>query len=71
METITRKRRMDTSKWISGYEHGSSSIDEFFAEAFTQAKMKELEIELPSKYGSDFTYSNMVLAIVNKYLKKV
>lgn len=63
--------KTDTSKWISGYEHGSSSIDEFFAEAFTQAKMKELEIELPSKYGSDFTYSNMVLAIVNKYFKKV
>ena len=62
--------KQDTSRWISGYEHGSSSIDEFFAEAFTQAKLKEMVIKLPSEYGSDFTYSKKVLTTVDKYFKK-
>lgn len=62
--------KQDISRWISGYEHGSSSIDEFFAEAFTQAKLNEMGIKLPSKYGSDFTYSKKVLAAVDKYFKK-
>lgn len=62
--------KQDTSRWISGYEHGSSSIDEFFAEAFTQAKLKEMGIKLPSEYGSDFTYSKKVLTTVDKYFKK-
>lgn len=62
--------KQDISRWISGYEHGSKSIDEFFAEAFTQAKLNEMGIKLPSKYGSDFTYSKKVLATVDKYFKK-
>lgn len=62
--------KQDTFRWISGYEHGSSSIDEFFAEAFTQAKLKEMGIKLPSEYGSDFTYSKKVLTTVDKYFKK-
>ena len=60
----------DTSRWISSYEHGSRSVDEFLAEAFTHAKMIEKGIDLPDKYGKDMTYSGKVLEIVNKYFKK-
>lgn len=58
------------SMWISGYEHSSMSIDEFFAEAFTQAKMAERGIDLPSHYGQDMTFSSKVLGITDKYFKK-
>ena len=61
---------MDTTRWISFYEHSNKSVDEFLAEAFTQAKAKQLGLSLPSYYGNDLTYSNKVLAIVNKYFKK-
>lgn len=57
----------DTSRWISTYEHSSRSVDEFMAEAFTHAKMRELGLPIPSKYGKDFTYSRRVLDAVNKY----
>lgn len=60
----------DSSRWISAYEHSSTKTDEFFAEAFTQAKMTEKGIELPAAYGKDLTYSNKVLEIVDKYFKK-
>lgn len=60
----------DTSRWISTYEHASRDIDEFMAEAFTHAKLKELGLELPSKYGKDFTYSRKVLKVISKYFKK-
>lgn len=57
-------------KWISSYEHSSRSIDEFFAEAFTHAKMKEMGLEIPEKYGKDFTFSQQVFDITNKYFGK-
>lgn len=60
----------DTSRWISSYEHSSRSVDEFFAEAFTQAKMSKLKLELPPKYGADLTYSNKVLEVIDKYFNK-
>lgn len=62
----------DTSRWISSYEHSErkSADDEFFAEAFAHATMKELGIDIPTKYGVDFTYSNQVLEIVRKYFGK-
>lgn len=61
----------DTKRWISSYEHSEMKFpDEFFAEAFTQAKMVELGMELPSKYGTDLTYSKKVLEITDKYFKK-
>lgn len=60
----------DSSRWISSYGHSAKKLDEFFAEAFTQAKMKELGLEIPSKYGSDLAYSKQVLETVNKYFKK-
>ncbi len=59
----------DVSRWISSYEHSSTKTDEFFAEAFTQAKMTEKGFELPKAYGKDLTYSNKVLEIVDKYFK--
>lgn len=58
----------DSSRWISSYAH--TSTDEFMAEAFTHAKMKELKIDIPAHYGNDFTYSKEVLEAVNKYFKK-
>lgn len=60
----------DTKRWISSYEHGERSADEFMAEAFAYAKAKELGFELPSKYGEDSKYANMVLEVINKYFKR-
>ena len=53
---------------ISAY--ADKSIDEFLAEAFTQAKMKKLGFELPESYGTDTKYSNQVLELVDKYFGK-
>lgn len=60
----------DPSRWISAYEHSSGSLDEFMAEAFTHAKMREMGLEIPGKYGSDFTYSERVLETVDRYFAK-
>lgn len=60
----------DTGRWISAYEHANKSVDEFFAEAFAHAKMLELGIEIPKKYGKDFTYSKRVLEAVDRKFKK-
>ena len=60
----------DSSKWISSYEHSSKQIDEFFAEAFTQAKMTEMGLELPKKYGNDLTFSKKVLEVTDRYFRK-
>ncbi len=55
----------DTSRWISQY--ANQSDDEFLAECFAHAIMREKNIDIPSQYGNDFEYSNMVLQIVRKY----
>lgn len=60
----------DPSRFISGYEHSSKSVDEFFAEAFTHAKLREMGLPIPDKYGQDFTYSQRVLDTVDRYFKK-
>ena len=60
----------DSKRWISAYEHSNKALDEFAAEAFAQAKMKQMGIALPDKYGTDTTYSDQVLAVVDKYFKK-
>lgn len=60
----------DTARWISSYEHSAKAVDEFYAEAFTHAKMKQMGISIPSNYGNDFTYSEKVLEITDKYFKK-
>lgn len=73
IERIRRAYKKDAGdnplKWISSYEH-SGSIDEFFAEAFTSAKAKEFNIDLPNSYGKDNEYSKEVLKVIDKYFKK-
>ena len=59
----------DFKKRISAYAE-SKKIDEFMAEAFTQAKAAEMNIKLPDTYGEDLTYSNIVLSVIDKYFKK-
>lgn len=56
------------AKSITGY--ANENADEFFAEAFAHAKMRELGYENPLGFGTDFTYSQQVLDTVNKYFKK-
>ena len=46
------------------------SVDEFFAEAFTVAKGKQMGIELPDHYGENLEYPMQVLNVVDKYFKK-
>lgn len=60
----------DSSRWISSYEHSHKKLDEFLAEAFTQAKMAEIGLPLPDKYGNDLTYSQQVLEIIDNYFKR-
>lgn len=62
----------DSSRWISAYEHseGKNKYDEFMAEAFTLAKLKQMGLKIPSNYGKDFTYADKVLEIVDRYFKK-
>lgn len=60
----------DATRWISSYEHSSKGHNEFLAEAFTHAKAREMGIDLTKHYGSDYTYSQQVLDIVDKYFKK-
>ena len=62
-------KNQDVLRYISTYEHASRDIDEFLAEAFAHAKAKELGLDLPKKYGNDFTYSDKVLKIVDRYFK--
>ena len=60
----------NTEKWISTYEHGSNSVDEFMAEAFTLATLDEYGIEVPGKYGNGLEYAKKVLAIIKRYFAK-
>lgn len=60
----------DSKKRISAYADSQNILDEFMAEAFTMAKAKELGIALPDTYGSDYTYADMVLKVINKYFKR-
>ena len=60
--------RKDNKLSISAYSHKDS--DEFLAEAFCHAKLKELGLDKPWNYGDDYTYSDEVLALVDKYFKK-
>lgn len=56
---------VDSKKSISSYSH--ENVDEFMAEAFTQATLKE---ELNDWYGTDYEYSDKVLIVIDKYFKK-
>jgi hypothetical protein len=62
--------RDDFNRTISWYADSGNDISEFMAEAFTQAKMHQLGIKLPDKYGTDYTYSDQVLEVIDKYFKK-
>lgn len=59
--------RNNTSLMISAYADGENKLDEFMAEAFTHAKLRELGLPIPQSYGDDFTYSQKVLNVVNRY----
>lgn len=65
-----RETESDPTRWISTYEHGTRDVSEFMAEAFTQQKMLEYGIPLPSKYGKDTTYSKYVLELIDKHYKR-
>lgn len=62
----------DTAKRISTYANtaGFKDIDEFMAEAFTLAYMREKEIEIPRNYGEETVFSSKVLEIIRKYFGK-
>ncbi len=60
----------DTSRWISWYEYSSKGVDEFFADAFAQAKMHEYGIPLPNRFGNDLTFSQQVLDATNRFFGK-
>lgn len=62
--------REDYSKTISSYADAGNILDEFMAEAFTQAKALQIGVDLPEQYGKDLTYSSQVLNIIDKYFKK-
>lgn len=53
---------------ISSYS--LTNKDEFMAEAFTQIKAKEIGLKLNDWYGDDYTYSEKVLELIEKYFKK-
>lgn len=65
-----KKYRISTYADTGGGAAHGDNIDEFFAEAFTQAKMRELGLKLPDKYGTDFTYSQQVLDTTDKFFGK-
>lgn len=71
IESVRRRYRKtvgdDVARWISAYEHGSGITDEFMAEAFALAVMKERGIKIPPYYGKDFTFADEVLRIIRKY----
>ena len=62
--------RDNPAKRISFYADAKNSLDEFMAEAFTQAIAKEKGIQLPDSYGSDLEYAEKVVQIINKYFKR-
>ena len=62
--------RANRDKMITVYADSDNILDEFMAEAFTHAKAKELKIVLSDSYGKDYTYSDQVLNVINKYFRK-
>lgn len=59
----------DTSRWISSYEHSLRDKSEFMAEAFTHVMLRDMGIP-HKKYGSDYTYSQQVMDVIDKYFRK-
>ena len=63
----TKAINNDWTKRISIYS--TESIDEFMCEAFAHSYIKDSS-KLGIEYGSDFEFSDKVMAIVDKYYKK-
>lgn len=61
----------DPLKWISSYEHSARGTDEFMAEAFTLAIMDKYGMDIPSFFGGGLSYAKQVLAVINKYFRKL
>lgn len=65
----TKETSIHQTKMISGY--AKTSLDEFMAEAFTLAKIKEKGIDLPMGYNEGgLEYANKVLKIIDKYFRR-
>lgn len=65
----TKETSIHQTKMISGY--AKTSPDEFMAEAFALAKLKEKGIDLPMGLNEGgLEYANKVLEIIDKYFKK-
>lgn len=62
--------RQNPRGYISLYADSAGKIDEFMAEAFALGYMRRNGIEIPSKYGEDTIFSDMVLNVVQKYFGK-
>jgi hypothetical protein len=78
-EELKKIRKQYTAAWQKGQTkeistYARKDIDEFFAEAFMHAKIKQLNIELPKSeawaLGDDYTYSDKVIELVDKFFKK-
>ena len=71
IRTKYRKHIRDNPlEYISLYAENGKTIDEFMAEGFTLGYMRRNGIEIPSKYGNDTIFSDMVLNVVKKYFGK-
>jgi hypothetical protein len=55
---------------ISSYADADNKIDEFMAEGFALAYMREKGIEIPYQYGEDTVFSTRVLETIRKYFGK-
>lgn len=69
-KAIFNNPKISISSYANSGANGAEKIDEFFAEAFAHAKMRQRGLPIPDKYGNDFTYSQKVLDITDKYFKK-
>ena len=58
----------DSRVTISGYS--TKDKDEFMAEAFSHYKCREMGFKQGIAYGNDYTYSEKVTELIDKYFKK-
>lgn len=69
-KAIFNNPKISISSYANSGANGAEKIDEFFAEAFAHAKMRQRGLPIPDEYGDDFTFSQRVLDITDKYFKK-
>lgn len=71
IRTQYRKATRDNPlMWISSYADAENKLDEFMAEGFALAYMRENGMKIPEHYGNDTQFSTMVLSVVRKYFGK-